>query len=203
MHVRDSIPTGQQLDGALCSQVQTIDSGGSPAPFIGRAVLVRPRLWPGLSGFPVNSLSLQPESLSPRGEGSDGPTNGLTSSPGFRDTHSRGCRGTNFREPSTVVWSTTSVLRIPQAAFPRGGPLPGLKFQRTGKKKNTQILIRPGLGLSINNHLRPRPLLLTQHSPQVDWAGPDASLASPTFPGLSAAEAWLQSERRDFLSGWG
>ena len=113
---------GSSWTGALCSQVRTIDSGGSPAPFIGRAALVRPRLWPGLSGFPVNSLSLQPESLSPREEVSDGPTNGLTSSPGFRDTHSRGCRGTNFRESSTVEWSTTSVLRIPQAAFPRGGP---------------------------------------------------------------------------------
>ena len=140
MHVRDSIPTGQQLDGALCSQVQTIDSGGSPAPFIGKAILVRPRLWPGLSGFPVNSLSLQPESLSPRGEDSDGPTNGLTSSPGFRDTHSRGCWGTNFRESSTVVWSTTSVLRIPPSRVSaRRPPFLASSFNVQEKKKNPDI----------------------------------------------------------------
>lgn len=54
----DSISTGQRLGWALCSKMQTLHPGALPATYVARATSEKPWLHPGLSGFPVTSLSL-------------------------------------------------------------------------------------------------------------------------------------------------
>ncbi|XP_032271273.1 uncharacterized protein LOC116639210 [Phoca vitulina] len=156
----------------------------------------KPRLWPGLAGFPANSRSLRPEAPACRDSRSrrhGGHSGGLNSGPGFRHTRSLGSRsaalgsrrGPDLRSPTGPLLRGSN----PFSASPPTAQAPG-KVTRWAQRRIINTFRHgpsqhPPLAGPINTHLRlvrstPISGWSNQHSPQADTLYIDLRLAQST-----------------------